>query len=447
VGTQTGHEILLTGVTGFLGKVVLEALLRRREALGISRIHALIRPRNGGSAKERFAAEVEPSLCFTNLPEEWTSWVEVVEGDVTLPDCGLASDVSERLRNRVTHILHVAASIKFDMPITDADAVNVGACLHLLEFARTATRLARMVSVSTAYVTPHPGGGVLQVYETLAPLPRPAAEIRAAIRARAVDGDTLLRETGHPNTYTLTKSVAEHMLVEQRGDVPLSIVRPSIISASWREPFPGWIDSRAAFAAFVALVATGHLRAVVARPESQLDVVPVDVVADRILRAAFDEAAPPDHVPISFAVAGLAQNPTIEECRVWLVEFFRKHQVDRRPYVSYLGPAGARFKFFDRLHHELPVRVASLFSERARRSGHKLLERLRHLNDAFPYFTQNTFDFRSETVPPESHPPREYVETVCRGIYRHLLRRETTDGNRIAPTGAVTDRTPDELAS
>jgi fatty acyl-CoA reductase len=438
VGTQPGHEILLTGVTGFVGKVVLEALLQRREALGISRIHVLIRPRNGESAKARFAAEVVPSLCFTNLPAGWSAWVDVVEGDVTLADCGMAPQAAERLRERVTHILHVAASVRFDMPIADADEVNVGACLNLLEFARTTTHLARMVSVSTAYVTPHPGDGVLPVYETLAPLPRPAADIRAAIQARTVDGDTLLRETGHPNTYTLTKSVAEHMLVEQRGDVPLSIVRPSIVSASWRKPFPGWIDSRAAFAAFVALVGTGHLRAVVARPESQLDVVPVDVVADRILRAAFDEAAPRDRVPISFAVAGLAQNPTIEECRVWLVDFFRKHPVDRRPYVPYLGPAGARFTFFDRLHHELPVRVASLFSERARRSGHKLLERLRHLNDAFPYFTQNTFDFRSESIPPETHPPREYVETVCQGIHRHLLRRETTNG---AVTAAMAEGT------
>jgi thioester reductase-like protein len=444
VRTQTGHEILLTGGTGFVGKVVLEALLRQREALGISRIHVLIRPRNGGSAAERFTAEVERSLCFTNLPAGWSQWVDVVEGDITLPDCGLAPEASERLRKRLTHILHGAASIKFDMPIAEAEAVNVGACLNLLEFARTTTRLERMVSVSTAYVTPHPGNGVLQVYETLAPLPRPAAQIRAEIQAHAIDGDTLLRETGHPNTYTLTKSVAEHMLVEQRGDVPLSIVRPSIVSASWRKPFPGWIDSRAAFAGFVALVATGHLRAVVARPESQLDVVPVDVVADRIVRAGFDETAPHDRVPISFAVAGLAQNPTIEECRVWLVDFFRKHQVDRRPYVPYLGPAGARFTFSHRLHHELPVRIASLFSEHARRSGKKLLERLRHLNDAFPYFTQNTFDFRSETVPPESHPPREYVETVCQGIYRHLLRRETTNG---AATSAASDHTAGGLVS
>jgi nucleoside-diphosphate-sugar epimerase len=436
VGAQSGRQILLTGATGFVGKVVLESLLRRRESLGITRIHALIRPRKGRSARQRFAEEVESSACFARLPAGWSKWVDVVEGDVTRTDCGLTPDLRTRLVARLTHVLHVAASVKFDLPAADAEAVNVGACLNLLELARSAPHLSRMVSVSTAYVTPHPGDGVLPVFETLAPLPRAAAEIREAIQQRTVDTRRLLDETGHPNTYTLTKALAEHLLVERRGDVPLEIVRPSIVSASWREPFPGWIDSAAAFGGFVALVGTGHLRAVVARPESQIDIVPVDVVAGRILTAAFDGITPDtaarDRAPITFAVAGLAQNPTIAECREWLLAFFREHRIDRRPHVPYLGPAGVRFRLADLLHHDMRVRLVSLFSARARRSGTKLLERMRYLNEAFPYFTQNTFDFRSEAFAPDTHPPREYVETVCRGIHRHLLRRDADDASAAA---------------
>jgi thioester reductase-like protein len=424
VTSDTGHEILLTGATGFVGKVVLEALLRRRDELGISCVHVLIRPGADASARERFAAEVERSPCLARLPAGWSAGVDVVEGDLTQPGCGLATQVHDRLAARLTHVLHVAASIDFDLPVAEAEVINVGGSLNVLDLARTARRLERMVSVSTAYVTPHPGNGVLPVYETLVPLPRPAAEIRDSIRERTVDTDDLLRETGHPNTYTLTKCLAEHLLVEGRGDVPLSVVRPSIVSASWREPFPGWIDSTAAFGAFVALVATGHLRAVVARPKSRIDLVPVDVVARRIIDAAFDTAAPQDGVPIFFAVGGLAQNPTIEQCREWLVDFFRRHPIDRRPYVPYLGPPGLLFRLSDRIHHDLRVRVAALFSRRARRSATKLLERLRYLNHAFPYFTQNTFDFRSKVVKPAVHPPREYVEMVCRGIYRHLSKRK-----------------------
>jgi nucleoside-diphosphate-sugar epimerase len=422
VGAETGREVLLTGATGFIGKVVLEALLRRREELGVARVIALIRPGAGVPARERFAAEVERSPCFAALPADWSRLVDVVEGDVTQPGCGLAAESREALAARVTHILHAAASVEFDLPVREAEAVNVGGCLALLELARAAARLERMVSVSTAYVTPHPGEGV-PVRERLAPLPRPASQIRDEILAGRADERALLRETGHPNTYTLTKCLAEHLLVERRGAVPLSIVRPSVVSASWREPFPGWIDSGAAFAGFVALTGSGHLRAVVARPESRIDLVPVDVVMAHILAAAF-EPAPGDDVPISHAVAGLERSPTIRECRDWLVGFFRLHPVDRRPAVPYLGPPGLGFALADGVHHGLAIRLSGIVSGRARRAGRKGLERIRELNRAFPYFTTNSFDFRSERPAADAPDAREYVEVVCRGIHRHLLRRD-----------------------
>jgi len=46
-----------------------------------------------------------------------------------------------------------------------------------------------------------------------------------------------------PNTYTYTKQIAEHLLVNEGKNLPLTIVRPSIVGASWKEPFPGWIDN------------------------------------------------------------------------------------------------------------------------------------------------------------------------------------------------------------
>lgn len=42
----------------------------------------------------------------------------------------------------------------------------------------------------------------------------------------------------HPNTYTFTKSLAEYMVQQEAGDLNVGIVRPSIVGASWKEPFP-----------------------------------------------------------------------------------------------------------------------------------------------------------------------------------------------------------------
>src|SRR5690606_4282392 len=118
----------------------------------------------------------------------------------------------------------------------------------------------------------------------------------------------LLAESGHPNTYTFTKCIAEHLLDERRGDVPLVIVRPSIISAAWEKPIPGWIDSTAAFAGCLLSTGLGFVRAWEANPNVRLDVVPVDVVAERVVRAAFhaEKPRPGEPTPIHLCAMGLA---------------------------------------------------------------------------------------------------------------------------------------------
>nr|AEX09208.1 putative acyl-CoA reductase [Pandinus cavimanus] len=47
---------------------------------------------------------------------------------------------------------------------------------------------------------------------------------------------------GRPNTYTLTKAMAENLLNERYRDLPWVIVRPAIVVASWKEPIPGWVQ-------------------------------------------------------------------------------------------------------------------------------------------------------------------------------------------------------------
>jgi 1-acyl-sn-glycerol-3-phosphate acyltransferase len=416
---------LLTGATGFLGKVVLEELLRRREELDVERVQVLIRPRGRRSAEVRFRQEVATSECFRHLPSDWQRWVEVVEGSLEQPGLGLDGAAREEVAGRVTHALHAAASVNFDLPLSEAARWNIESSLNILEFARSCSRLQKLVCVSTAYVMPHPGDR-RPIERTLAPLPRPAEEIYESIRdGSAVEAD-LLAQSGQPNTYTLTKCVAEHLLTTRRGTVPLAIVRPSIISASWRHPFPGWIDSSAGFAGFVILLGLGHLRAVVADPETRLDLIPVDEAANRILLACDAGDSAREDPAIHHAVAGLERSASVRECWERIRDFFSIYRVERRPAMGYLGPPGLRFALADRLHHRLAVAVARLRSARARRAGSQLLARLARLNDAFPYFTRNSFAFRSSAPLDESFDPRSYVTTVSRGVYRHIMGRDDT---------------------
>lgn len=422
-----GAEFLLTGVTGFLGKVALEELIRRREELGVERIHVLIRPRKQKSPLERFRREVASSPCFARLPPDWTRLVHVVRGTLEQPCLGLDELTRAELTSRVTHILHAAASVSFDLPLAEAARSNVATSLNLLDLARDTARLERLVAVSTAYVTPHPGEGV-PIRERLAPLPAPAAELYEEIRTGRADEAALLRRSGHPNTYTLTKSLAEHLLVERHGGLPLVIIRPSIISASWRWPFPGWIDSMAGFGSFVVLTGLGYLRAVIGRPGTRLDLVPVDEVVARMLDTCRPGTPVPSEPVIRHAVAGLANTVRLSEVRERLLEFFTVHRVDREPAVKYLGGGGLRFAAADLLHHKLALLMARFRSASLRRGAGQLESRLGYLNRVFPYFTGRSFAFETDPARPldNGFAPGPYITRVCRGVYRHLLHRDDT---------------------
>lgn len=41
-----------------------------------------------------------------------------------------------------------------------------------------------------------------------------------------------------PNTYTYTKALAEYVVQQEQDKLNIGIIRPSIVGASWQEPFP-----------------------------------------------------------------------------------------------------------------------------------------------------------------------------------------------------------------
>ncbi len=436
--------VLLTGATGFVGKVVLEEILRRGAELGVERVLVLIRAQDREQAETRMRAELFRSACFAALAPGWEQRVEAIPGDLTRPGLALDAETRERLAAELTHLIHCAASIEFDLPIEEACAVNVTGALHALELARSCAGLRSYVGVSTAYVTPHPrptAGGLHRAGERLSPLPVDAAAAYDAIRTRSVVGARLLAETGHPNTYTLTKCLAEHLVAERGAGLPVTLVRPSIVSASRERPLPGWIDSAAAFAGFVAMIGTGRLRVVAGDRRAQIDVVPCDEVARRIVAAAFSPL-PAGGLRIRHAVAGLDGSLPIPLCRERIVAWFSRHPVGAEPRLHFVGPRGPLFHAAHALRHEIPGLGSSLWLALRRRpdasqSVRRLLERQRAANRDFAYFTHASFDFESsEPLEPRLDPER-YIDLVCEGVSRHLLRR----GRRL-PRARTADAPP-----
>lgn len=449
--------IWLTGTTGFLGKVVLEELIRRSEEYSLQKIIVLLRPSNTLCAQDRFYSEVASSPCFSMLHPQWQEKVEVVQGDLTQPNCGLNPKTLQRLCLEVTHIINCAASVAFDLPLIDAAIANVGSALNLIDVARSCFNLQAMVTTSTSYVAAFTDS---TIPAAVAPLPYAPAALYQDILDGQVDEAKILKQTRYPNTYTLTKCLAEHIYLSQK-DLPLTIVRPSIISCAWRYPCPGWIDSKAAVAGFVALMGMGYLRVVDGKNDAILDVVPVDVVASDIIREAQlisclesrwsdtssgDTLVSPNCSSIVHSVAGVRRGLEINMLASTAIQHFERiHRAQdltnksRRPCLKYLGQRTIVFHMHDIMAQRLPLCLTSLYYDLIRnpkmaRKTQSLSRVLKKINTIFPYYTNRTFDFEPSVwfldgnlsayglEKEDPFTPEKYAKRICEGVREHLLK-------------------------
>ena len=111
---------------------------------------------------------------------------------------------------------------------------------------------------------------------------------------------------GFPDAYAFTKAMAEQAVQEIKEDIPLSIVRPSIIESSWQSPVSGWIRGFRMAEPIILNFGRGTLKEFPGRPEGIIDIIPVDLVAAAIVATAAQK--PPNKTQI-FQVASGACNP------------------------------------------------------------------------------------------------------------------------------------------
>lgn len=91
-----------------------------------------------------------------------------------------------------------------------------------------------------------------------------------------------------PNTYTYTKAIAETLVIQECKDkIPCAILRPSIVGATWREPFPGWIDNFNGPTAIFPAAGTGVLRSMLGNHDAVADIIPVDIPVNLMIAIAW----------------------------------------------------------------------------------------------------------------------------------------------------------------
>ena len=376
-----GRRIAITGATGFLGTALAERVLR---CLPDTELVLVVRPGRRG-ARDRVERDVLRNDCFGRLRRELGDRFDgeaarrltAVAGDVTLDGLGL-DDAGREILAGCSTVIHSAATVSFDAPLDAAVEVNLlgpsrvaaalarpghgrdGAPPPDLRFDRLRRRDAprpapEALLSNTPFSARVPWRGEVEAArrargdaEAASRDPKQLGRLRAAARAElGAAGVPLLAEKmeklraewtddrmvelgkaraqalGWPDAYAYSKALGEWALLEGRGALPVTVVRPSIIEAALSQPHPGWIRGFRMADPVIISYARGLLKEFPGIPEGIIDVIPVDLVVAAILAVA---ARGPLGQPDVVHAASGARNPLRYGQLVDLVrEWFSEH--------------------------------------------------------------------------------------------------------------------------
>lgn len=288
----------ITGGTGLVGTYLLPRLFRRHPS---SAATLLVRAKDGRDASERIRAVARRLVVVEGIADA-PARLDGIPGDVAADRCGLTEADTERIVRTATHIVHGAATIRFDHPLDEARAINCGGTarmLHLAAHCASRGRLERFLYIGTSSVSGRRSGRILE------------DELEA--------GQTFF------NTYEQSKCESERLVRDRFHEVPATIVRPSIIIGDSRT---GATTTFNVIYIPLRLLQRGLLTAIPGRPDTPLDLVPVDWVCDAAaaIMDRSDSAGAVYHL-----TAGPGRAARLGDVVVRAARFFDRHTPAARP--------------------------------------------------------------------------------------------------------------------
>ena len=221
--------------------------------------------------------------------------MQVLPGDVGQARLGLGEDDYAGLVSGLTHIVHSAADLRVNAPIAELRKTNLQGTAHVLELAQAVQadhRLTRFSHVSTAYVA----GG----------------------RTGPVPEDALTDAYGFSCAYEFSKYEGERLVQAARADLPISVFRPGMIVG---DSATGAIKTFNTFYFPLRLYLGGQLPVIPAGRTQRVNLVPVDYVAEAIVRLTLEPAAAGLNFHLTAPYATLPQaGELVEFVRVWARE-------------------------------------------------------------------------------------------------------------------------------
>lgn len=187
---------------------------------------------------------------------------------------GLRPEVIKSLHEAVNIVIHSAAIVTFDDKLSVALKINVKATYFLLELCKQMTQMIAFVYISTAYSNCNQPVIEEKVY-------KPKISAKDMLNLLDIMDENLLNGiekdliSGFPNTYTFTKNLAEDMMKNYEGDLPLVIFRPGIVMPTFKEPCSGWVSNFYGPVGLMYGISMGGIHVFRAKNESFAELVPV----------------------------------------------------------------------------------------------------------------------------------------------------------------------------
>ncbi|KAK4481747.1 hypothetical protein RD792_012657 [Penstemon davidsonii] len=336
-----GKSFFITGATGFLGKVLIEKMLRT--APDVHKIFVLIKAKDQEAAEERLKNEVINAELFRRLKQiHGNSYQDFmlsklipVVGNVSESNLGLNEKATELIAKEVDIIINSAANTTFDERYDIALDINTSGPKRLMGFAKQCQKLKLFLQISTGKqgkVMEKPfclGESITNEkvihknqQESLDKLniedemnlvmeSKQDLEENSVIQKMKELGIQRAKKFGWQDTYVFTKAMGEMMIDNLKGDIPVVVIRPSVIESTYKEPFPGWMEGNRMMDPIILHYGKGHLTGFLVDPNGVLDVVPADMVVNATLAAMAKHGAAGKPETNIYQVASSVVNPLL----------------------------------------------------------------------------------------------------------------------------------------
>ncbi|UZE97151.1 fatty acyl-CoA reductase [Alkalimarinus alittae] len=314
INALKGKHVLVTGTTGFVGKVIIEKLMRDVPEIG--GIHLLIRGNSKyPTAQGRFKHEIASASVFEKMnaddPEAFQRFcdqnIHCITGEITERHFGLNTAEFNLLINKVDVVVNSAASVNFREPLDQALSINALSLYNIAEFSRLAGRIP-VLQVSTCYVNgfnqgdlaeenvepasgliPYDHRGYYRVEGLIEELQDKVAALKSSytegvLQEKLIDlGIAEANRLGWNDTYTFTKWMGEQILRKTLQETALTLLRPAIVESTLIGPVPGWIEGVKVADAILMAYAREKVTFFPGDPNGIIDIIPADLVANSII--------------------------------------------------------------------------------------------------------------------------------------------------------------------